>query len=263
MDVGIKTANDQFQSVTTAERTAITSPIVGQAVWDSDLRQIMVYMNATTGNAWQPIGNSIVCASTTRPVTPFEGQQIYETDTNKTLVYDGAAWKETSDLDWLPAVGSYANRYAAAKRTSGAITLNSAVWANVDTGLDLVLNASAGDVIEYAPSFVGPNGYNVGIGFDVATIVSAAVVNVFSTGGAQNNTYNGITGWYWTNSSVINIYQSVSGSAFYTLQAGDISSGTVTLRLRYRGDSATNRVLYASVDLQLNVWARNLGPVTT
>jgi hypothetical protein len=99
MDVGIKTANDQFQSVTTAERTAIASPVVGQAVWDSTLRQIMVYMNATTGNAWQPLGNTIVCASTTRPLSPFEGQEIYETDSNKTLVYTGAAWVETGDLD--------------------------------------------------------------------------------------------------------------------------------------------------------------------
>lgn len=92
MDVGIKTANDQFQSVTTTERTAITSPIVGQCVWDSTLRQLMVYMNATTGNAWQPIGNSIVCASTTRPVTPFEGQEIYETDTNRSWTYNSAAF---------------------------------------------------------------------------------------------------------------------------------------------------------------------------
>jgi hypothetical protein len=92
MDVGIKTANDQFQSLTTVERTAIAVPVVGQCVWDSDLRQIMVYMNATTGNAWQPIGNSIVCASTTRPVTPFEGQRIYETDTNRSWTYNGAAF---------------------------------------------------------------------------------------------------------------------------------------------------------------------------
>ena len=92
MDVGIKAANDQFQSLTTVERTAIAVPVVGQCVWDSDLRQIMVYMNATTGNAWQPIGNSIVCASTTRPVTPFEGQRIYETDTNRSWTYNGAAF---------------------------------------------------------------------------------------------------------------------------------------------------------------------------
>lgn len=95
MDVGIKTANDQFQTVTTAQRTALT-PTVGQAVWDSDLKQLMVYMNASGGNAWQPVGNRIVCASTTRPSTPFHGQMIYETDTKKEFVYNGSAWVQTN-----------------------------------------------------------------------------------------------------------------------------------------------------------------------
>ena len=81
MDVGIQTSNDQFQTVTTTQRTAL-SPTVGQAVWDSDLRQLMVFMNAAGGNAWQPVGNTIVCLSTTRPSSPFEGQVIRETDTN-------------------------------------------------------------------------------------------------------------------------------------------------------------------------------------
>lgn len=96
IDVGVKTANDQFQSVTTAQRATLT-PTVGQAVWDSDLRQLMVYMNAAGGNAWQPVGNTIVCASTTRPSTPFEGQRIYETDTNRELVYDGSGWDRVSE----------------------------------------------------------------------------------------------------------------------------------------------------------------------
>jgi hypothetical protein len=95
MDVGIQTSNDQFQTVTTTQRTAL-SPTVGQAVWDSDLRQLMVFMNAAGGNAWQPVGNTIVCESTTRPSVPFEGQRIYETDTNKELVYDGAVWDTVS-----------------------------------------------------------------------------------------------------------------------------------------------------------------------
>lgn len=95
MDVGIKTANDQFQSVTTTERTALT-PTVGQCVWDSTLKQLMVYMNAAGGNAWQPIGNALVCTSTTRPSTPFEGQVIRETDTNKELTYSGSAWVQTN-----------------------------------------------------------------------------------------------------------------------------------------------------------------------
>ena len=96
MDVGIKTSNDQFQTVTTAQRTALT-PSVGQAVWDSDLKQLMVYMNASGGNAWQAVGNVIVCTSTTRPSTPFEGQRIYETDTNRELLYDGSAWDRLTE----------------------------------------------------------------------------------------------------------------------------------------------------------------------
>jgi hypothetical protein len=91
MDVGIKTANDQFQSVTTTERTAL-SPTVGQCVWDSDLRQIMVFMNAAGGNAWQPMGNVIICTSTTRPSTPFVGQRIFETDTKRWWTYIGSAF---------------------------------------------------------------------------------------------------------------------------------------------------------------------------
>lgn len=103
MDVGIKTANDQFQSVTTTERTALT-PTVGQCVWDSTLKQLMVYMNASGGNAWQPIGNALVCTSTTRPSTPFEGQVIRETDTNKELTYSGSAWVQTNSWDTTAGV---------------------------------------------------------------------------------------------------------------------------------------------------------------
>lgn len=102
IDLGVKAANDQFQTVTTAQRATLT-PSVGQAVWDSDLKQLMVFMNASGGNAWQPVGNRIVCASTTRPSSPFEGQEIYETDSQKTLVYSGSAWVETSDLDYSPS----------------------------------------------------------------------------------------------------------------------------------------------------------------
>jgi len=95
MDVGIKTANDQIQSLTTALRVALVAT-VGQMVWDSNLNEFFVYLNSTGGTAWQGLGNSIICTSTTRPVTPFEGQVIRETDTNKELTYSGAAWVETN-----------------------------------------------------------------------------------------------------------------------------------------------------------------------
>ena len=108
MDVGIKTANDQFQTVTTAQRTAL-SPTVGQAVWDSDLKQLMVYMNASGGNAWQPVGNRIVCTSTTRPSTPFHGQAIYETDTKKEYTYNGSAWVQTNSTSTTSGVTGVSN----------------------------------------------------------------------------------------------------------------------------------------------------------
>ena len=141
MDVGIKTSNDQFQTVTTTQRTAL-SPTVGQAVWDSDLRQLMVFMNAAGGNAWQPVGNTIVCASTTRPSVPFEGQQIYETDTNKTLVYDGATWIEAYDLDTPPAAAWAAQINVQSTSTSLKTSTSSATYGDM-TGLSVTITPSA------------------------------------------------------------------------------------------------------------------------
>jgi hypothetical protein len=133
MDVGIKTANDQFQTVTTAQRTAL-SPTVGQCVWDSDLRQLMVYMNASGGNAWQPIGNAIVCTSTTRPSTPFEGQVIRETDTNKEYTYSGSAWVQTNSWGTTAGVTGVNNLIVPPACVAGAsATLNvaNASWTAV------------------------------------------------------------------------------------------------------------------------------------
>ena len=135
MDVGIKTANDQFQTVTTAQRTALV-PTVGQCVWDSDLRQLMVFMNATGGNAWQPIGNRIVCTSTTRPATPFHGQVIYETDTKREWVYDGTRWVQTNSASTTSGVTSVSNLIVPPMvriaRTTGQTVANT-TWVYVDT----------------------------------------------------------------------------------------------------------------------------------
>lgn len=249
MDLGIKTANDQIQTVTTAQRTALTGLVVGQMVWDSDLREFFVYMNATGGNAWQGMGNLLICTSTTRPLTPYSGQKIYETDTRRSLVYESGAWR----LDTF-------NRYARAKRTAGSLTLNSTVWANVDTGLDLTLNAVAGDVIEYGISSSSPSAA-VDLYMDVVTVVSGSPVNSFGFDAAPANptTSFGIAAFYAPPS----MYAIISGSFFRTLVSGDISAGTVTLRLRYATGTATNRTLNAAASLPTEVWARNLGQVTT
>ena len=248
MDLGIKTANDQIQTVTTAQRTALTGLVVGQMVWDSDLREFFVYMNATGGNAWQGMGNLLICTSTTRPLTPYAGQKIYETDTRRSLVYESGAWR----LDTF-------NRYAVARRTSGGLLLTGTTsWSNVDTALDLTLNASAGDVIEVAAIGLW-NTEAIQAMLDVVTIPGGVVTNSIGHNGAVNPTGNGIAGWL----GVTSVLTPISGSAFYTLVSGDIASNTVTLRLRYRMTAATNKTLIADTGTPFSFFARNLGQVTT
>lgn len=140
-------------------------------------------------------------------------------------------------------------------RVSGDITLNSATFANVDTGLDLTLPAVIGDLIEYGISGVlassTPDTY-----FDVATIVSAAVGTYLSNGSNTPPTA-GASGWFTPASRV----EPLSGVLVSTgMVTGDISSSTVTLRLRYSQASGTNRTLSASTTSPLVVWAKNLGP---
>jgi hypothetical protein len=160
--------------------------------------------------------------------------------------------------DRFNTVRSYQNRYERQKRTSGSLSSSSTTWVNVDTGLDLVLNASTGDVVEVAVSGIW-GGESTQKYLDVVTVVSGSPVNSFGVDGAPSNSHTGILA-YWGQENIIN---SISGSFFRTLVAGDISSNTVTLRLRRRNAGATNTSIAAQTDFPFEWWARNHGPVTT
>lgn len=141
-----------------------------------------------------------------------------------------------------------ARHFKFAERTSGDLTLNSTSWADVDTGLDLDLLAEAGDVIKAGVSaLMGSEAVEARL--DVATIVSAAVVNTF--GGTA-----GVPGWVGPSGALTPI----GGSVMYELVSGDIDTGVVTLRLRYQTSTATNKTLEAGTDYPLMWWVRNLGP---
>jgi hypothetical protein len=144
-----------------------------------------------------------------------------------------------------------ARSFKTLRRQTTDVVINNVAWTAVDTGLDIALPAQVGDVMYYAPSFLLSNA-NVIAYFDVATIVSSAIVNRFS------NATQGWGGWWSINSS----YVAVSGEAWYTVTAGDLASGLVTLRLLYQTASATNRTVYASVaaGTALDVAAQNRGP---
>ena len=154
---------------------------------------------------------------------------------------------------------SIQNRFATARRTAGNLVLNSTSWANVDTGLDLTLNASVGDVIEVAFSAIWSSQAVEGP-LDVVTVVSAAPVSSFGSGAAVvAGTHYGVTAWF----GAPGITSSVGGSAFYTLLSGDVSGGTVVLRLRYRTITAANKTIFAYAPIPMVVSAKNHGPVTT
>jgi hypothetical protein len=156
-------------------------------------------------------------------------------------------------------------RYRAARahkfwlRTAGNLTLNSNVtWADlptIGTTWDTVLAAQVGDTVECGLSAFVESAV-VGVSFDVFTIVSAAAVNQISTGTTASNSTFGVTAWY----SPASMIATPAGSAMYTLTGGDISGGTVTLRLRYLSDSATNRTLRGTAPTPLQFWVKNLGP---
>lgn len=142
-------------------------------------------------------------------------------------------------------------QFAWARRSSGDISLNSATYVDLDTGTDLVLNAAVGDVIEVTPqiSWSGGSTYCV---IDVVTVVSSSPVNSVVTGGAPSTSNSG-GAWSLgaTNRGV------VAGPRMYTIQSGDLSSGTVRLRLRARGSAVT---VFAASDPDLYWQAKNLGP---
>lgn len=141
--------------------------------------------------------------------------------------------------------------------TSGNKTLNSTTWADVDTAIDITLSAKAGDFVEVGLStFWGSE--NVISCLDVVSVVSAAPVKNWSENVAESASAFGVMAWNGPQlGGATNL--GVGGSVIRPLAAGDISAGTVTLRLRYRTVTAANKSLVAVTDAATVFWARNHG----
>lgn len=138
-------------------------------------------------------------------------------------------------------------------RMSGTVTANSTSWADVDNALDLSLTGlAAGEWVEVGLSCQTGNEATQ-IFFDVATVVSAATVNHVS--GNSAGTSQGVQAWRGLN----NVFGESAGSIIYQVQAGDLDAGSLTLRLRYRTSSATNKSIFAGSVTPLSFWGRALG----
>lgn len=150
-----------------------------------------------------------------------------------------------------------ARSFKRAQRTSGNITLNQTAATDVDAGLDLILAAQVGDLIEYGIS--GRTDATASdVGFDVYTWVAGAPVSSFGPGLTTGlAAAAGVPHWYAPASAFRSIEGPMLGPP---LIAGDLSGGLVTLRLRYAKSAATAKTLNADAATPLTVWAKNLGP---
>jgi hypothetical protein len=120
-------------------------------------------------------------------------------------------------------------------------------------GFDLTLSAQVGDEIEVCPSW-GTGAEAFIPYFDVATVVSAAIVNAISSGVAPSTSGFGVYAWAGFNGA----NGRSTGGHLYTVQAGDLASGLITLRPIYRCTGV--KTVYSDATLPFMFYAKNLGP---
>jgi D-alanyl-D-alanine dipeptidase len=144
------------------------------------------------------------------------------------------------------------------QKTDGAISgITSTTFADTDSATDLTIAAAAGDVLLIGASGRWVNGSGSEYGFlDAVTLVSSSPVNYVSGAGS---TGEGVQAW----SSLEDAKESFGGAIMYTVVAGDLESGNVTLRMRHRAGAATNITLQASTTQPLDFWVVNLKPAVT
>lgn len=133
--------------------------------------------------------------------------------------------------------------------TSGNITVNTAAF---QVGTDLTVPAAAGHILEVAIEVLCAD-TGADVQFDAATRVAGADVNFFSTGTGVTRFPGGIGNWYVQTGRFTS-----PGLVRYTVQAGDVSGGNVTVRL-YGQVPAGSRVLFANATYPLRIWLTNYG----
>lgn len=134
--------------------------------------------------------------------------------------------------------------------TTGNITITSSF---TQIGPDHTVAAVAGDILQLDTDMMANNTIN-DLQLDAATRVSGADANWWSTGTNTSRWPGGIGTWYILASSFLG----PRGPVRYTVQAGDIAAGNVTVRLYGRMTTGTRDVL-ANTSYHLRTWLTNFG----
>lgn len=147
------------------------------------------------------------------------------------------------------------------QRTAGSVVIGTTIL-NVDTATDITLTAQVGDYIECSLGGLVSLVTGSDASFSVATIVGGSVVNYIS--GQVLAVGAGVPNWYCPNRDTAQGVAgwNLSGAASpYAIVAGDLSGGTVTLRVRAIGGGGGAISLWATTGVPFNFWAKNLGPM--
>ena len=171
------------------------------------------------------------------------------------LVHDPAGTPVDRKVTVADLRGASGLVHAQSRRPSGDLTLNSTSWANVDTGLDLTIPATAGDEIEVTGSWLVSASGTAEVYFDAVSVVSGSPVNAWGTDGAETGTTEGIQAW---RAVANNFLCCAAGGATRPVVSGDLSGGNLTLRLRYR-ISSSSRTMFAGANRHILFSAKNLG----
>lgn len=139
------------------------------------------------------------------------------------------------------------------RKVAAVDSIASTSWTPVeaDGTFDLTLEAQDGDTLRAVLAGTFPNTAVAKI-LNVATWVSGAAVNYFgpSSTAASHGPWLGASG----------AVAPIAGERRYVVQAGDLVSGKVTVRVLGRGDAATSWTPDASADSPLDFYLDNLGP---
>lgn len=116
--------------------------------------------------------------------------------------------------------------------TSGNISATSGAFVSLG---DLTIAAAADDVLVIEPDVICTTGADTQ--FEAATRVSGADAIYWSSGTGTSRWPGGLGGWYVEQGS-----RELGTRARYTVQAGDVVAGEVTVRLYARSTGATRTI---------------------
>lgn len=161
------------------------------------------------------------------------------------MTWDGSEWGPAPPLSGGVPV-------AFGQRTAGDVTAPNGLsaWAAVDTGLDLTVPAVAGDVIEIGLTASWGSSSTVNGRLRAVSMVGGVVTNVLA-----GSTNYGVAAW----SNPLGVqYSGAAGTVMYTVLAGDLSGGSITVRLQVRADG-TGQQIRGNADAPLHFSLKNLG----